>query len=346
MNKKYSFKNKPTSVSALLLTLGLSLAQADQVVQFPVASILTTRTVTTLTNGKLVTWTPGGGVDGNGGGNGYLTSAASLFHGDKNIIALPDSSLIPADIRHPEIQLHYSNSDGVGFQTRNIKAADTNTFTIPVPGGNYSKIFIIMTSSEGDANLRFTLVYNDSSEIKPVILKDYGTGTTSILPTDPVLFYLVKNMAKWSSTNAVAEQKNHNVDGIELHPIATKILTAVKVKKMGGAPYVVFWGATGIATGPVGINPSPKIINENTSFSSMRLLKSVQGISFANLPNNTELNIYTLNGLKVAHASSLQSQEINWNFKNASNQKVNHGMYICELRSGKATAKLNVLVSE
>lgn len=326
-------------------SLAVATFAADQVVQIPVASILKTRTVTTLTNGKLVTWTPGGGIDGNGGGNGLLTTAASIFHGDKNTIALPDSSLIPANTRHPEMQLHYSNNDGTGFQTRNIKAADTNSFTITIPNGSYSKIFLAMTSAEGDANLRFTLVYTDTSVIKPVVLKDYGTGMTSISPTDTVLFYLIKNMGKWGTTNNLAEAGNHNIDGIELHPLTTKTLTEIKVKKMGGAAYVVFWGATGIATGPVGIGSSAA--KSNDVFAKMHMMNTAgQSIQFTGLPSHTSVAIYNVQGNKVAQLNSSNSEKLTWKLSEQAKQKVLPGVYICQLSSGHATKNMQVLVTE
>ena len=219
-----------------------ALSTADTVVQIPVGALLKARAVTTLTDGKLVTWTMG--IDGNGGGDGYLTQAASTFHGDKNIKALPDDALIPADARHPAIQLHYANEDGVGNQTRDMHGADS--FTVPLPPAVYSKVFLIFTSSEGSSTLTFTLTYADSTATKTVELPDYFNV---IAAGDANCFNLVNDLAKWSKTNAVAENNHHFVDGVELHP-AGRVLKSIKVAKTAKA-YVVFWGATGIATGTV-----------------------------------------------------------------------------------------------
>ncbi len=223
-------------------------AAAEAVVQIPVGPLLNARAVTTLTEGKLVTWTMG--IDGNGGGDGYLTSAASIFHGDKNIKALPDTSLIPADARHPAIQLHWSNSDGTGNQTRALHGADS--FTVAVPQGIYSKLFLVFTSSEGSSTLTFTLIYSDGEEKKTIELPDYFNV---IAATDANCFNLITDLAKWSKTNGVAENNHHMVDGVELHP-AAKTLTAVKVAKTAKA-YLVFWGATGITTGTVAARATP-----------------------------------------------------------------------------------------
>jgi hypothetical protein len=218
---------------------------ADTVVQIPVASILNTRSVTTLTDGKLVTWQIG--IDGNGTGDGYLTMAASLFNGDKNPKALPDSGRIPADARHPEVVLNYSNADGKGNQTRYVRGA--GDFTVPIPAAKYPKLFLFFTSAEGASSLTFQYLYADGTDSVKVELPDYYNDLKA---TDTVLFYLVKDLAKWNNQNKMAEANHHNIDGIELHPAAGRTLTGVKVSKTAKG-YLVFWGATGIATTPVAI---------------------------------------------------------------------------------------------
>lgn len=234
-------------IPAWLVSLSLfsSLAtQAQTVVQIPCASILNTRSVTTLTEGKLVTWQVG--IDGGGNGNGYLTMAASLFVGDKNPHALPDSGKVAADARHPEIILNYSNANGTDNQTRFVKGA--GDFTMPVPAAKYSKLFLYFTSAEGASSLTFTFNYADSThETVNVELPDYYND---IAATDPVLFYVVKDLAKWSKANKMTEATHHNIDGIELKPSQAKALASVKVAKTAKG-YLVFWGATGVSAGPV-----------------------------------------------------------------------------------------------
>lgn len=235
----------PLLTLLLFLMAFVQSALGDTVVQIPLGSVLNTRSVTTLTNGALVTWQIG--IDGGGNGNGYLTSAASLFKGDKNLKALPDSGKIPGDARHPEVTLNFSNADGAGNQTRYMPGA--GEFTFSVPQGKYSKLFLFFTSAEGASSLQLKLTYVDSSETRSVVMPDYYND---IKPDDPVLFYLVKDLPKWNKSNTMTEANHHNIDGIELHPVAGKFLTGVTVSKTA-AGYLVFWGATGIATTPVAI---------------------------------------------------------------------------------------------
>lgn len=235
-------RNPVRLVPCLLLLCAAPRAQT--VVQIPCASVLNTRSVTTLTDGKLVTWQVG--IDGGGNGSGYLTMAASLSVGDKNPHALPDSGRFPADARHPEIVLNYSNADGTGNQTRYVRGA--GDFTLPVPAAKYSKLFLYFTSAEGSSSLTFTLDYADAGQATVnVELPDYYND---LKPDDPVLFYVARDLAKWSKANKMTEATHHNIDGIELRPDAAKTLSSVKIAKTAKG-YLVFWGATGIASGPV-----------------------------------------------------------------------------------------------
>jgi hypothetical protein len=223
---------------------GAFCAAAQTVVQIPCAPILNTRSVTTLTEGKLVTWQVG--IDGGGNGSGYLTMAASLSVGDKNPHALPDSGRFAADARHPEIILNYSNTNGVDNQTRYVRGA--GDFTLPVPPAKYSKLFLYFTSAEGASSLTFTFNYADSTrDSVKVEMPDYYNDLAA---NDPVLFYVVKDLAKWSKANKMTEATHHNIDGVELKPSQAKTLASVKVSKTAKG-YLVFWGATGISFGPV-----------------------------------------------------------------------------------------------
>ena len=58
-----------------------SFTPKETIVQEDVRALLNARPVTTLTAGKLVTWTKG--VDGGGKGNGYLTMAAAQAVGTR-----------------------------------------------------------------------------------------------------------------------------------------------------------------------------------------------------------------------------------------------------------------------
>jgi hypothetical protein len=232
----------PTAALALCLA---STANADQVVQVPLTTFMTARAVTTLTGGKLVPWTMG--IDGGGAADGYMTAAASRFHNDPpNLKSLPDNGTFAADARHPEVVLHFSNdADAASQQTYWVKGM--GTFTFAVPSATYSKMFLFLTSSEGASLLKINLVYSDATEVSSVNLPDYYADVPA---TDPVLFNLASDLPKWTKTGAVAEQNHHNLTGVEIHPAAGKVLGSIRVEK-GAAGYLVFWGATGVATSPV-----------------------------------------------------------------------------------------------
>ena len=232
--------------ATLSLALGsLGVAHAQQTVQIPVDALLTARSVTTLTGGQLVTWTKG--IDGGGNGNGYLTKGASTFHGDPaNLIALPDDGTFAANDRHPQVVLHFSNAAAsTSQQTHPVNGM--GDFTFAVPSATYSKLFLFVTSAEGSSALKVTLSYGAESEVVNITVPDYFNGVSA---TDPVVFNLATNMAKWSNQNTVSEKDHHNLTGLELHPMAAKMLSSVKVEK-AAAGYLVFWGATGVATGTV-----------------------------------------------------------------------------------------------
>src|SRR6266436_5087889 len=135
-----------TMVPVLTLAL-LGTARADQTVQVPLDTFMTARAVTTLTGGKLVTWTMG--IDGGGAADGYMTAAASKFHNDPPTLkALPDDGKFAANARHPDVALHFSNdADATSQQTYWVKGM--GSFTFPVPPATYSKMFLFLTSSEG-----------------------------------------------------------------------------------------------------------------------------------------------------------------------------------------------------
>jgi hypothetical protein len=234
-------------VPAVSVTL-LGTARADTIVQVPLDNFMTARSVTTLTGGKLVTWTMG--IDGGGNADGYMTAAASKFHNDPPTLkTLPDDGKFAANARHPDVALHFSNdADPASQQTYWVRGA--GNFTFPVPAATYSKMFLFLTSSEGSSTLKLTLVYADAtSDVINVTLPDYYADVS---PTDPVLFNLASDLPKWTKTNAVAEMNHHNLTGVEIHPAAAKSLNSIKVEKTA-AGYLVFWGATGVATSAVEI---------------------------------------------------------------------------------------------
>jgi len=234
---------------AVLSGLSMSfsgIARADQTVQVPLLNFMTARAVTTLTGGKLVPWTMG--IDGGGAADGYMTAAASKFHNDPaNLKALPDNGTFAADARHPEVVLHFSNdADATSQQTYWVKGM--GNFTFPVPPATYSKMFLFLTSSEGASALKISLTYADATtDVSNVNLPDYYADVS---PTDLVLFNLASDLPKWTKTGTVAETNHHNLTGVEIHPAAAKMLSSIKIEKTANG-YLVFWGATGVATSAV-----------------------------------------------------------------------------------------------
>lgn len=221
-------------------------AKAEQIVQVPLdQTFLNGRTVTTLTAGALVPWTKG--VDGGGTFSGYMTKAASTFHGDpEDLAALPDDGVFAGNARHPEVVLHFANAaDAQSRQTHFVQGA--GTFTFAVPPAIYSKLFLFATSAEGDSSLKVTLTHADANQVVNVVLPDYYANVAA---NDPVVFTLATNLPKWSKTHQVLEADHHNLTGIELLPKADQVLTSVTVEKAEKG-YLVFWGATGIASSSV-----------------------------------------------------------------------------------------------
>lgn len=210
-------------------------SKTDKIIQIDVSNILNTRSVTTLTKGKPVTWTTG--IDKE---NGYLTMAASSFMGDQDPHALPDNPLFPDNPSHPEIFLHYSNESGKQNQT--LCLPDTGEFVIRVPKYKYADLYLSLTSSYGYTALQFELTYHDGMELKNFVLPDWFKD---IPENDPDFSYVAHNMGKWGNKNNLNEKDHHNIDALNIHPNPNRILTAIKLKKSHGG-YLVFWAATGV----------------------------------------------------------------------------------------------------
>lgn len=212
--------------------------QNDKTIQIDIGKLLNARPVTTVSGGKLQTWTIG--IDGGGKGDGYLAAAAAKINGDKNAHALPDDPLIPANSSHPVILLHYRNGDK-GNQTRSIAGIDSFSFKVPLK--KYSDLYLSLTSSEGPSQLHIRLTYtDDGSEVKDFTLPDYYND---IPEGDINLGYAVHDLAKWGPDNKMTESDHHNIDVLNIHPDPKRVLKEVTVSK-GKAGYLVFWAATGV----------------------------------------------------------------------------------------------------
>jgi hypothetical protein len=236
-----------TIATGLLVGLGSGTARAaDTTVQIPLTALLDARSVTTLTAGKLVVWTLP--TDGGGLQNAFATHAVATA---QNLPAeatntLPDDGHFPANTRHPDVVLNFSNdADAASPQTHLVMPSAM--FSFPVPAATYSKLFLFFNGAANGTTIKVTFTYSDGMDAQNATIPDYYADVD---PADPVIFDLATNLAKWSKTTQVAEANHHNITGAELHPTAGKTLTSVTVER-GPNGYLVFWGATGVATTPV-----------------------------------------------------------------------------------------------
>ena len=221
-------------------------ASAD-VVQVPVDSLLNGRPVTTLTAGHIVTWTAG--VDDT---DGLMTEAAEAYLGQTGT-ALPDDGTFPTDSRHPEIVLHFSD-DASATSSQALPVPDAGSFAVPVPAATYSSVYLVFTSSYGASALTVTMNYMDGSSVMTnVTVPDWATGAPA---DDPVLFDLISGMHKWTNQNQEVDTPSHTLTGVELTAEPGKVLTAIQVEKPNAGQLLIFWGATGVATGAVGADGS------------------------------------------------------------------------------------------
>ncbi|HAH23362.1 MAG TPA: hypothetical protein DCL77_06350 [Prolixibacteraceae bacterium] len=227
-------------VSGLLFNLNASakVAEGKKVVQINLSRQLNARSVTTLSDGKLITWTKG--IDGNGEADGYLTKAAAIFKGDIDPNALPDNPLFPANDQHPQVLLHYTNGDGNSNQT--VAITHAGSFSFKVPPKHYSSLFFALTSSEGASQIKISLHYTDGIEFKSIEVPDYYMD---IAADNTDWCYLAHNLAKWGKMNQMTENDHHNIDLLNVHPNPNRRLKSIQIEKSEPG-YLVFWGATGL----------------------------------------------------------------------------------------------------
>jgi len=324
-------------VATAVMALGYcSLAMSADTVQVNLKSILNARSVSTYSNGKLYPWVRG--VDGGGVGNadGYVTHSAAVFLGRTDVLSLPDSARFPANANHPTMILNWSNSDSIDFQTHYLSGLDSVTFS--VPPGNYSTIYLALTSSEGSTAITVVLNYSDGPVTSNITLPDYATPLTT------GFFFVDSNLAKWNNTtNTVKETAGHNIDGYGVPVNAAKTLTSVKLKKNTTGSYMVLWGATGVGTGiTVVVQPSARIAPLG-ELSAVRCATSHNaGIRFVNLPANTGLTVYSALGETVAHAVSPRGGSVIFDRSIVNSSALSTGVYFCELRSGNAVRTMRL----
>ncbi len=213
-------------------------ASASPALQIDVSKLLNARVVTTFTDGKVVPF--GMNIDGAGG---VATKAASDAIPADNDHTVPDDGKFPANADHPDIVLHFSNTDGTGFQVRRMSKEEE--FSFHVPPARYAKMFLFFTSgAAGPAPLKVTLTYQDgATEEHDVVCPDWWNNLDDKTNPNKDVVYVAFDLAKFGRKNNVMEKSHHNIFGIDVHPTPGKVLTSISVHKT--RPLVCFWGATG-----------------------------------------------------------------------------------------------------
>ncbi len=305
-------------------------ASGADTVQVNIKSLLNARSVTTFSNGKLYTWTRG--IDNNGYGDGYGTHSAAVFINYTGH-TLPDSARYPANFNHPLMILNFSNSDSTDFQTHFLSGSDS--VTIPVPQGSYSGLYFALMSSEGSTVIKVVLNYSDGPVISTFTLNDYDQ------PLATGVFHVDSNMQKWSTTNVPVDNYGHNLDGYCVTTNSAKTLDSVKLVKTTTGSYVTLWGVTGVGSTIV---TSVSQQAAKASSDAVRFLNGRDGrIQFSNVKAGAELSVYSLSGVRVARAVCSGQGTFTLG-DHGSDAMVTPGAYICELRQGQHTQRMQVVV--
>jgi hypothetical protein len=261
--------------------------------------------------------------------------AAALFAGNTNPHALPDSGTFAATSSHPAMVLNFTNADGTGFQTHPVN--DVGTFTFSVPQRTYSKMFIVLTSSEGASTITVTLTYTDAVETRTFVVPDYYND---IPGNDTDFCYVAHDLAKWGPTNNMTETSHHNIDGFNVHPNAGKSLKTIKVDKTA-AGYLVFWGATGVATGASRVNDFSGHNGGSQMFENTRVFsREASSIRFTGLSPNTRIKMFSASGCLVAEAFSCGKDFT----LDARHGTMSPGVYLCEMQAGAASRTTRVAI--
>jgi hypothetical protein len=241
-----------TLATILVAMMAGRLARADVVVQIPVDPLLNGRPVSTFTDGKVIPWTAGQGLDAT---DGLVTIGAEKALGQTGV-ALPDNGTFAADVDHPEAILHFSNdASAASFQTHFLNGP--GDFQFAVPQATYSKLFLYMTSSYGASPLTITATYaSGQPSTTSFMLPDWGTGQP--LPTNPPIFFdLISGMHKWTAGDQQVDSPVHTITGVAISTDSSRALTSVQVTSSATMQDLIFWGATGLATNPIDAGTAP-----------------------------------------------------------------------------------------
>jgi MYXO-CTERM domain-containing protein len=245
-------KRAPILMALGLVTLGAGAARAQTVVQIPLPGVLDGRSVTTVTGGNLVVWTvptDGGGTDtGDGIQNAFATDAVAKLKNAPAGHTLPDDGHFAANARHPEVVLNFSNTADATSPQAHIVKPKNGTFTFAVPPAVYSKFFMFFSGADNGTTVKVTMTFSDAStQVFNATIPDYFAGAPA---NSTVVFNLATDLAKWSKTTTIAEAGGHTITGAEFDPTGDQTLTNIQVDR-GANGFLLFWGATGVATGAV-----------------------------------------------------------------------------------------------
>lgn len=180
-------------------------------------------------------------------GNSILiTRTAAEVSKAGKIKPLPDSGLIPANDRHPEVKLHYADGDA-GPQVYRISAR-TETCSIPVPAHHYRQMQVFFISANGPTPISVTLHYADGSSQKQAAqVPDFF-----FLPvaTEKAWFVLVNDFGKVDKNGKMTETDHHYIHGFDLNPDSGKLLQKVEITKENSSSVLNLFGLTGTITSP------------------------------------------------------------------------------------------------
>jgi hypothetical protein len=180
------------------------------------------------------------------GGSILITKTAAEVSKAVNIKPLPDSGIIAANDRHPEVKLHYADGDA-GPQVHRISAR-TETCSIPVPAHHYRQMQAFFISANGPTPISATLHYADGSSQKQTTqVPDFF-----FLPaaTDKAWFILVNDFGKVDKNGKMTETDHHYIHGFDLNPDSGKVLQKVEITKENSGSVLNLFGLTGTLDNP------------------------------------------------------------------------------------------------
>jgi lysophospholipase L1-like esterase len=224
---------------------------ASRTIQFEAKPVLNARAVTTLANGKLITWNKG--IDGTW--SGLATRLAADAMGSAGKVALPDDGVFPGNPFHPMVKLNFSNDDPTGNQVRYTDRNASDSYSLDIAEDFYSNLSLFFMSAFGASEINVEISYDDkTTELKHYLVEDWATRISE----NETKYLLSANLAKWGPRNTELEKDHHYLMGINLKPASTRKVARVTILKPASATSLTFWGATGYR-----IRPAPKILPGN-----------------------------------------------------------------------------------